>query len=386
MPYFSFRLKKNFFNNNKFFLDNYTEIKEEKTYFSKSTSFWNKLNKIKNSEYIDYLKYEKRHQINKLGEKIIFCLPPNIGMGDALEYALSIKSILTSNKFKNLAVSFVGKYSFLFKKYFDIQNIFPDFISKNELQKYDTIFHFSLEIKSIKNQKYIRSDIEENINNYFKISKYRKNLNIENKPINKITLFPISRSPIRSMSLETIKKINNFFNNNFLIEIILDKSSKISDYLNQDLENLNVKKIYPKTLIDLCNIIENIENGVFMDSGPLHLAKILSKKGLLITSSVDSRLLLNNFHSISVLNNHFKSDFCNAPCGLTDIFNYNNNIGCYQTLKIQKDEFLKLSNTKDLQRGNIKNMHMNFLSNPVGCIENINIKSLIKKISKDLDY
>ena len=59
-----------------------------------------------------------------------------------------------------------------------------------------------------------------------------------------------------------------------------------------------------------------------MDSGPLHIAKML-KKGLLIETTVSSKILLRNYKMIKSIEIHIFF-FCKAPCGLTDIFNHNN--------------------------------------------------------------
>ena len=78
-----------------------------------------------------------------------------------------------------------------------------------------------------------------------------------------------------------------------------------------------------------------------MDSGPLHIAKLFNKKGLLIETSVSSKILLRNYKMIKGVENTFSSSFCKAPCGLTDIFNYNNNFGCFDSLQIERAKFKK---------------------------------------------
>ena len=40
--------------------------------------------------------------------------------------------------------------------------------------------------------------------------------------------------------------------------------------------------------------METIEYGIFMDSGPLHLAKLLRKRGTLIITTVGQDILLNS--------------------------------------------------------------------------------------------
>ena len=140
----------------------------------------------------------------------------------------------------------------------------------------------------------------------------------------------------------------------------------------------------PVNLKTLCNKVENIEYGIFMDSGPLHLAKILNKKGIIIISTVNKKILLNDFNSISVFENNYKSKYCTAPCGLTNIFNYNNKSGCYDSLKIAFEDLMKLKNNNSLQRGQVKNSYIDFIKKPVACLNNINIDKLIHEIKKGM--
>ena len=107
----------------------------------------------------------------------------------------------------------------------------------------------------------------------------------------------------------------------------------------------------------------------------------MNKNGIFIASTVDNTILLNDFKTIHYIQNNYKSDYCKAPCGLTNIFNYKNNIGCYDSLKIKKNEILNLANFNNLQRGNLKKNYINLMTNPVGCINNINSKDVINKMN-----
>ena len=95
MPFFSFILKsqsnKELVSTIKRFNKN-TDI--NKKYFSKNTELWKILNNKKNHDYLDCIKVEKRKKLTKIKNNILFCPPPNIGLGDAIEYAFAIKSVV----------------------------------------------------------------------------------------------------------------------------------------------------------------------------------------------------------------------------------------------------------------------------------------------------
>ena len=386
MPYFSFSLKKKFILTYKFNSEiNISKLENNIKYFSKNTKLWKLFNDKKFSEYFNFIQYEKRNKINSLGKNILFCLPPSIGLGDSIEYAKSIKSIIESKKFKRVGVAFVGKYSLIFRKYFQIDDIYEEFISERSLNLFDSVFHLTLEIDDLTNQKYQRADIEKVINSYFNVKKFEKKHAVLKHLKKKLSLFPISSSPIRTMPIYLINHIIKKFEKKIKIEIILDRSSDMSNLIEKNLYIKDVEILNPTNVKQLISIIEKIYFGIFMDSGPLHMAKLFNKKGVLITSSVGQDILLNKYDLIKSFNNNYSSDYCSSPCGLVDLFSYENKIGCYDSIKIKKNKFYDKQNLFFSQRGISKKKYVNFISNPVNCLKNIEKNELVKMIEESIN-
>ena len=379
MPYFSFSIKENLNSYNNF------NIEPNRIYFSKNTDLWKELHNKKNIKKAFFLKFEHRKKIKNLRKKILFCLPPNIGLGDAIEYALAIKSISVKKIFLKIGVAFAGKHSFILRNYFDIKEIYEDAISLDEMNQYDNIFHFTLEIKSLEMQKNIRANIIRDICDYFKVDCVDLNNSISNKnKIKKISIFPISKSPIRTMPISLINKLIIELKNYFELEIYFNKENEISNYIKNNITTEDYKIVDPPDAVSLIELMKNIDYGIFVDSGPLHLAKIFGKKGMLIETSVSKDILIDTYKNLKCVNNTYKSSYCEAPCGLTDIFNYNKKVGCYDSILVSKKEIIELSKIRTLNRRNIKNSFLFYLSNPVGCVRELNINKIIKEIKEDL--
>ena len=287
MPYFSFSL------NYKQKLLNDFNIKPNQVYFSKNNYIWKILNKEKKSK-TSFVNKERREKLNTIGSNVLFCLPPSIGLGDAIEYAQALQSIEKSNVLKNFGIAFTEQYSFIFKDIFKLDKIYPYIISKKELNQFDSVFHFTLEIEALKNQKNIRSNIVKEIKMFFKIDDKINILPISkfNKKIKKISIFPVSNSPIRTMPLRVLKHLINFLKKNFILEVYLDNDSEISNLLFKHIKSKDIVIINSKDPEELIKNIKNIEYGIFMDSGPLHVAKLFNKNGILIESTVSAKILL----------------------------------------------------------------------------------------------
>lgn len=184
------------------------------------------------------------------------------------------------------------------------------------------------------------------------------------------------------MPVEIINSIISNFNEKIEIEIVLDKFYSTSEYILSNIKLKNSKLIFHNKLEELFDIVKSIDYGIFIDSGPLHLAKLLNKSGLFIETSVSHQILLHKFKSIKFIKNSFCSDYCEAPCGLTNLFNLNNSAGCYQTHKISKYDLDK--NKTTFQRGNLKKSYNHFMSNPVGCVKNIDLKKILNTIKESI--
>ena len=95
MPYFSFILLKNHKYEN---IMKYGSFNPKVKYFSKNTKLWSHLNKLAKIDNNIHVQKEKRLDAKLNCYNILFCLPPALGLGDHIEYALALKAIMLSTK------------------------------------------------------------------------------------------------------------------------------------------------------------------------------------------------------------------------------------------------------------------------------------------------
>ncbi len=361
-------------------------IEPNQKYFSKDVALWKELNNRNKKKKFCILSHENRLRLSSLGEKILICLPPNFGLGDAVEYSIAIKSIIKSNKFSKVGIAFCSNHLFIFKEIFTFSNIYPLFISENEIAKYDNVFHITLEIEALKLQKYKRSNIVNEICKYFHVpvAEFKVNKNeIIKRNIKEIAIFAVSTSMIRCLPHYVIEQIIKKFQNEYSIKVYIDDSD-FSRHIEEKNTNNNCVFVKPQNVKSLILEIKKIDFGIFVDSGPLHIAKIFDKKGILIETSVSSKVLLSNTVKIKSVENKYHSNFCSGPCGLVDVFSIDNKVGCYENHKISFKNIHNLKSFKILQRWNKKDNNSHFIFNPVGCVSNINIENILKMLEDSL--
>ena len=376
MAFFSFSLLKEHF----VYLS--TKIEPNKKYYSKDISLSKELNNRNKINSFAKLNYETRVNISSVGKTLLICLPPKFGLGDAIEYGIAINSLIQIKKFNKIAIAFTSNHYYLFKNFFSFQNIYPLFISEEEINAYDTIFHITSEISALRYQKYKRTNIAKEICDYFKVQliEYKRKINEIKKDDKKtISIFPVSTSLIRSLPLYILEEIIKNFSNEYKIKIIIDNSD-YSKYLLDSITNNNFIFIDPKSVKSLISEISKTNFGIFIDSGPLHIAQCFDINGVLVETSVDSKKLLSNSKNIISVKNNYKSNYCYGPCGLVDIFAYETKVGCYETHKLTFNDISSFKNLKILQRWNKKENNSHLILNPVGCIKQIDVKNIIKLI------
>ena len=385
MPFFSFILNKNYLPSELGIFDSNTDILYRKRkYYCKNTKIWNMFSKKNNKFELDNLSFENLISIKDRVNKVIFCIPPNIGLGDAIEYGLAFKAIEKKGLYENISLAFCSRYYKILSNFINPKKIYSDFVGEDQMNEYKNLFHFTSEIESLKLQKYQRKNIELNINKFFNVSNYRPSIKKLKNKISRISIFPISKSPIRTLSVDLINDINKYLlDKNYVVDLVLGDNDLTSSFFLENLKTNLINIHNPSNLSELNNYIKNIEIGIFCDSGPLHLAKIYRKKGLLISTSVDSNNILNKEDNIVFYNSEFESEYCSAPCGLTNIINLDNQHGCFNTLKKNKNYVFHKSNISLLNRGNLEKSYKNFVENPVGCVKSIkfeNIRTFIDQL------
>tara|TARA_Y100001970_G_C14257661_1_gene876735 strand:+ start:10308 stop:11462 length:1155 start_codon:yes stop_codon:yes gene_type:complete len=382
MPYFSFIVEDHVLLKS---IKDFGFFELEIKYYSKDTKLWSFLNKKQNKNFKIQLKKEQRLKAKKGAETILFCLPPSLGLGDTIEYGLAIKSIIKNKIFKRIGIAYVGKFNQIFKKLFNIENVY-DYITEKELKNFDTSFHFTLEIDELIYQKYNRQNIEKLITDFFNVPLYRKKIIKKNlkSEIKKISIFPLSNSPLRTLPLFLINFLIEELIVKYQIEIYLDKS-KLSNYIFENIKfKKNLKFYFPKNFGLLINKIKKIQFGIFPDSGPLHVAKILNKKGILFISSVKAEILLDNFKTIKAIESNYISSYCHGPCGLVNAFEFKNKSGCYDSLNIKKGQILKSNNLNKLQRGNLMDNYLDLYIKTPNCYKNFDDKKIKLFINEEL--
>ena len=88
-----------------------------------------------------------------------------------------------------------------------------------------------------------------------------------------------------NFNLPYINSIIEKLSNKIKIDVVVDKLYPTSNYLINNIDTENINLVFHEKISDLVRIVKKIDYGIFMDSGPLHLAKKLNKNVKIISNN-----------------------------------------------------------------------------------------------------
>ena len=108
-----------------------TKIEPNKKYYSKDIALNKELNNKNKITSFAELNNERRVSITNVGKKLLLCLPPKFGVGDAIEYGIAINSLIQTKKFNKIGIAFTSNHNYIFKEFFSFTDIYPLIISQD---------------------------------------------------------------------------------------------------------------------------------------------------------------------------------------------------------------------------------------------------------------
>ena len=161
MSYFSFTLTKSIFSEsfrskNLKLLRILENVKTKQKYYSKYSKIIKKYKTNSVLEKSIFIQREKIVQSIFNGKNTIFFLPPKYGLGDVVEYGIAVKIIQNYYPRQKIALAFVYQYKKMLENLLQLKNLYEYYVSQEELDQYESHFHFTYGIEELKFQKYKR--------------------------------------------------------------------------------------------------------------------------------------------------------------------------------------------------------------------------------------
>jgi ADP-heptose:LPS heptosyltransferase len=233
----------------------------------------------------------------------------------SLQHYPYAKEIL--KEFPNITIKCFNKRNplsiFILSKYLKTKNIDLGF---NPASFGDDSVYFILFAKKYSAFKYCKQFTDKN-NSYDKVREYfHLDLKKEKEAIDfkinkdmKVLIAPISTEIPRSLSIENIKFLQNYFKNSVLA---LPKN-EAKNFKNS---NLFIFKKNQKSSLEFIKLLKEVDLFIGVDSGPLHIALALNKKSIGIFGPTAPSVILNNKQEIKIIRDkRLEGIFCSKRDG-----------------------------------------------------------------------
>lgn len=278
----------------------------------------------------------------RVGRRLLFLLPSD-GIGDCVGYFLFLQSVIETIAPARVAVACAGYAADVFSFAGNIK-VFPLWISQEVFLEFDHIIDLldALPLRTIADTP---CDIEGALLDAASLSPcigfggLKRQIPARSP---RIGIFPLSSTPMRSLppalTVFLAKQLSEFGH----IEIFLNEQQRQSQIYASALSpvpaGVALNKGFPN-LQELLEAMAKIDYGIFSDSGPAHLTKILGLPGLAIHTSADATPLRGRFGNLQTWQSTYEGSFCAAPCGLSGFYVTSDaRIGCMGSLACHRSD------------------------------------------------
>lgn len=305
------------------------------------------------------------------GKRILFVLPGN-AVGDNVGYFLFLQSVLEALAPSRVAVMNSGGASDIYHLDSRIE-VFPLWIEHAELRGFDLVVDF-MEVPRLRKIAESPCDPEVTLTDFADLpptKAYSTAPRQSGKPAS-VSIFPLASSPMRSLPLDLCRfLIGKATQSNLPVAVHLNGMQRQSAFYErglQDLESPTVKLHRgSSSLGDLFSVMENVDYGIFCDSGPAHLSKLTATRGIAVHTSAEAGVLRGRFTNLGIWQSNYVGKYCAAPCGLAGPWvDAAGRIGCMGSLTVPRSELKERAILVD----EVTNRAM--IEHPIPCVDHLN--------------
>lgn len=287
---------------------------------------------------INCLNVARWNRFSYRGRPILFLLPPP-AVGEHVGIRLFLEVFMAQVRPKKVVL--LGS-DVATDVYADLPGLtlYPAWMPHDEFRRFKTIIDLN-DVLSRRQIEFWPVDMEAELYKLFTLTapaptKVAAVKSIE--PTTKIGILPLASSPLRTLPVAVILRLNEkFCNLGIEPRIVLNPHQYQTSVLRSALDaaNPNLKIIDDtRSISDLLALMRKLDYAVFADSGPAHLSKLDQRPGAAIFTSAPSDLLLGRHRNLYPIQIDYSGDYCKAPCGLAKLRQSpEGDIGCMASLK-----------------------------------------------------
>ncbi len=319
------------------------------------------------------------------GRSVLFLMPTE-AMGDTVCYAGAVREVARTFGLGRIGVAFSAYSSDVWAHTEMPVEVFPLILPESALARFDLVIDFVSDIPELGRMADAPLSIDDTILRRLNIPTQYRWAKRPARKISRVAIFPISSNPLRIVPAALVTYIAAALSErNVTIDVVVDPrtrqgihfqaATKDAAHVFRTVSNLNTVDAVARYIRD------DIDYGIFCDSGPAHVTKLFDVPGFCLYTSVGS-MVQGQFRNVAAWQSSYEHQWCRAPCGLTAVMKARarDAHGCMDTLQEPPNALVRSMDLPEAATGSL-------LEKPPGCVAALirDREMIVDAIRTDLD-
>ena len=303
------------------------------------------------------------------GRSALF-LMPSVAVGDTVVYAGAVREIARAFGVARIGVAFSGSATDIWSYLGRPIETFPLLLPERALAHYDLVLDFARDIPELDRIAEMPLAIDQAILARLGLPlEYRWMEAPRACRVCRVALFPISSTPLRTIPPALVTHLAAGLKDQKLtVEVVIDPRARQGSLFLKELPDIaSVARVVSDltTVDDLIRYVrDDIDYGIFCDSGPAHITKLFDAPGFCLFTSVGAEAVCGPFRNLATWQADYVGPWCRAPCGLVGAMSVNRgeDYGCMDSLGKPRAALVRPARLPE------EATHRLLLETPVGCV------------------
>ena len=299
------------------------------------------------------------------GRSVLFTIPSE-ALGDSVMTALAVCRIAAAFDLGRLGVAFTGKGSDVWTLMGRSFEIFPLILPECALASFDFVVDLATEVPALRTVAETMVAADDAILTPLGLKAPTRWTTRHPREIRRIGILPLSSTPLRTLPPPLTGYLaNELTARGYTVEIVLDPRQRQGSVYREALATTSASlRGDLDTVAALHAYLHDLDYGIFCDSGPAHLAKLVDLPALGLYTTIPGAIVQSGFTNLARWQATFTGPHCTAPCGLVGLMapRGSEGVGCMDSLGLSRASLVRPFRTPPSAAGHF------LVEQPVGCV------------------
>ena len=302
------------------------------------------------------------------GRSVLFTIPSE-ALGDSVMAGLALCRLADRFELGRIGVAFTGKSSDVWTLLGRAFEVFPLILPERALTTFDLVIDLASEVPALCSVAETMVGADAAILTSLGLDAPTGWTVRPPREVRRIGILPLSSTPLRTLPPPLVAYLaDELAGRGYTVEIVLDPRQRQGAVYHEALRaNRAALRSDLDTVAAVHGFLRDLYYGIFCDSGPAHLAKLVDLPGYAIYTTIGGATVQGGFTNLARWQAAFAGPHCIAPCGLVGLMapRAGEGTGCMDSLGLPREALVRPFRTPASAAGRF------VVDHPVGCVASL---------------